>query len=236
MEALYREKLLEPIKSPILSELLPQAIPPHGGWVGTRLNIFIGAYNTNLVKQDEIPTSWEGFKDPKWKGKLGIEAEDTDWFGAVVTKMGEEKGLQLFRDIASSNGLSVRKGHTLLTNLVVSGEVPLAFTVYSYKAEQLGNNGAPIKTFVIAPSYARPNGSGVPKNAPHPHAALLFFDFMLRDAQELLAARDFTPTNQKVKPLPKELQIEFIDPKVVLDENDKWTKLWSEIVVKQGRG
>jgi iron(III) transport system substrate-binding protein len=59
---------------------------------------------------------------------------------------------------------------------------------------------------------------------------------MLRDAQELLAARDFTPTNQKVKALPKELQIEFIDPKVVLDENDKWTKLWNEIVVKQGRG
>jgi iron(III) transport system substrate-binding protein len=236
MEALYREKLLEPIKSPLLSELLPQAIPPHGAWVGTRLNIFIGAYNTNLVKPDQIPTSWEGFKDPKWKGKLGIEAEDTDWFGAIVTKMGEEKGLQLFRDIVAANGLSVRKGHTLLTNLVVSGEVPLAFTVYSYKAEQLGNNGAPIKTFVIAPSYARPNGSGVPKNAPHPHAALLFFDFMLRDAQELLAARDFTPTNQKVKALPKELQIEFIDPKVVLDENEKWTKLWNEIVVKQGRG
>jgi iron(III) transport system substrate-binding protein len=236
MEALYREKLLEPIKSPLLSEILPQAIPPHGAWVGTRLNIFIGAFNTNLVKKADIPTTWEGFKDPKWKGKLGIEAEDTDWFAAIVTQMGEEKGLQLFRDIVSTNGISVRKGHTLLTNLVASGEVPLAFTVYSYKADQLKGNGAPIDSFVIPPSFARPNGSGVPKNAPHPHAAILFFDFMMRDAQELLASRDFTPTNQKVKPLPPGMQIEFIDPKVVLDENDKWTKLWSDIVVKQSRG
>ena len=34
----------------------------------------------------------------------------------------------------------MRKGHTLLTNLVASGEVPLALTVYNYKAEQLKNS------------------------------------------------------------------------------------------------
>jgi iron(III) transport system substrate-binding protein len=235
MEALSREKLLQAVKSPLHSELMPNAIRPHGEWVGTRLNIFVGAYNTKLVKKEEIPTTYEGFLDPKWKGKLGIEAEDTDWFAVTVTSMGEEKGLKLFRDIAAANGLSVRKGHTLLTNLVVSGEVPLALTVYSYKAEQLKNDGAPIDWFGIAPVVARFNGAGVTKNAPHPHAAVLFYDFMMRDAQELLASRDFTPSNLKVKPLPEGLKVEFIDPKVVLDEGTKWTKLWDEIVVKKGR-
>jgi len=33
--------------------------------------------------------------------------------------------------------MSMRKGHTLLAQLVVSGEIPLALTVYNYKAEQL---------------------------------------------------------------------------------------------------
>jgi iron(III) transport system substrate-binding protein len=75
----------------------------------------------------------------------------------------------------------------------------------------------------------------VTRNAPHPHAAVLFYDFMRREAQELLASRDFTPSNLKVKPLPAGLKVEFIDPKVVLDEGDKWTKLWNEIVLRKGR-
>ncbi len=235
MEALHREKLLIAVKSPLHAELMPDAIRPHGEWVGTRLNIFVGAFNTNLVKKAEIPTSYEGFKDPKWKGKLGIEAEDHDWFAALMGVLGEEKGLKLFQEIVAKNGISVRKGHTLLTNLVVSGEVPLALTVYSYKAEQLKNNGAPIEWFAIPPAIARFNGSGVTRNAPHPHAALLFFDFMLRDAQELLASRDFTPSNLKVKPLPEGLKVELIDPKLVLDEGEKWVKLYNEIVVKPAR-
>jgi iron(III) transport system substrate-binding protein len=235
MEALHREKVLQAVKSPLFSELMPQAIFPHGEWVGTRLNIFVGAFNTNAVKKADVPTSYEGFLDPKWKDKLGIEAEDHDWFAALMSKMGEDKGLQLFRDIVAKNGISVRKGHTLLTNLVASGEVPLALTVYSYKAEQLKNNGAPIDWFVIQPAFARVNGVGVSRIAPHPHAALLFYDFMLRDAQELLVARDFTPTNTKVKAPPAGMQLEFVDPKVILDEGDKWSKLYNDIIVSRSK-
>jgi iron(III) transport system substrate-binding protein len=235
MEALHREKLLIAVKSPLHSELMPDAIRPHGEWVGTRLNIFVGAFNTRQVKKEEIPTSYEGFRDPKWKGKLGIEAEDTDWFAATMKVLGEDKGLDLFREIVKTNGISVRKGHTLLTNLVASGEVPVALTVYSYKAEQLKNDGAPIDWFALPPVVARFNGAGVTRNAPHPHAAVLFYDFMMREAQELLASRDFTPSNLKVKPLPEGLKVTFIDPGLVLDEGEKWTKLYNDIVVKPVR-
>ncbi len=235
MEALHREKLLIAVKSPLHGELMQDAIRPHGEWVGTRLNIFVGAFNTKQVKKEEIPTSYEGFRDPKWKGRLGIEAEDTDWFAATIKALGEDKGLDLFREIVKANGISVRKGHTLLTNLVASGEVPVALTVYSYKAEQLKNDGAPIDWFALAPVVARFNGAGVTRNAPHPHAAVLFYDFMMRDAQELLASRDFTPSNLKVKPLPEGLKVSFIDPSLVLDEGEKWTKLYHDVVVKPVR-
>jgi iron(III) transport system substrate-binding protein len=235
MEALQREKILQPVMSPLLAELMPQALFPHGEWVGTRLNIFVGAFNTNLVSKEDVPKTYEGFLDVKWKDKLGIEAEDHDWFAAVISTMGEEKGLQLFREIVAKNGISVRKGHTLLTNLVASGEVPLALTVYSYKAEQLKNNGAPLDWFGIRPAFARVNGIGVSRTAPHPHAAVLFYDFMLKEAQQLLAARDFTPTNLKVKELPAGMQLKFIDPKVILDEGEKWAKLYNEIIVSRSR-
>ena len=235
MEALHREQILQAVKSPLQAELMPQAIFPHGEWVGTRLNIFVGAFNTNLVKKEDVPKTYEGFLDPKWKDKLGIEAEDHDWFAALMSVMGEEKGLQLFRNIVAKNGISVRKGHTLLTNLVASGEVPLALTVYSYKAEQLKNNGAPLDWFAIAPAFARANGVGVSRTSPHPNAALLFYDFMLRDAQQLLVSRDFTPTNVKVKELPAGMKLEFVDPKVILDQGEKWAKLYNEIIVSRSK-
>ena len=235
MESLHREKLLVEVKSPYLAELIPEAIRPHREWIGTRLNIFTGAYNTKLVKKDELPKTYEDLLNPKWKGRLGIEAEDLDWFAGVMGVLGEAKGVALFRNIVSTNGLSVRKGHTLLTNLVVSGEVPVALTVYNYKVEQMKDKGAPIDWFIFPPAIARPNGSGVLRRAPHPNAAVLFFDFMLSDAQRLLANRDFIPTNRSVHSTLNQIPLKFIDPRVILDEEAKWSKLYQEIITNQAR-
>jgi iron(III) transport system substrate-binding protein len=235
MESLHREQVLQEVKSPHLADLIPQAIPPHREWIGTRLNIFVSAYNTKLVKKEDLPKSYEDLLNPKWKGKLGIEASDLDWFAGVVHDLGEAKGLKLFRDIVAANGMSVRKGHTLLTNLIVSGEVPVALTVYQYRVDQLKSAGAPIDWFALPPVIARFQSVGLARRAPHPHAALLFFDFMLTDAQELLAKRDFAPTNKKVKSPAHKVPFKLIDPKLVLDENEKWSKLYSEIITRQGR-
>jgi len=235
MEAIYREKLLQEVKTPLLADLMPEALRPHKEWIGDRIQIFTAAYNTGLVKKEDLPKTYEDLTNPKWKGKLGIEAADSDWFSAVVTDMGEEKGLKLFREIATKNGLSVRKGHTLLANLVVSGEVPLAITTYLYKVLQLKNAGAPIDYLVLPPEIARAQGTGMAAKAPHPYAAVLFIDFLLSDGQEILGKRDFIPTNLKVKPLPEGIALKFVDPAKLLDENAKWDKLYNEIVTNQAR-
>ncbi|HZR67655.1 MAG TPA: extracellular solute-binding protein [Burkholderiales bacterium] len=235
MESLHREKILQEVKSPYLADLIPQAIMPHREWVGTRLNIFALAYNTRLVKKDELPKRWEDLLDPRWKGRLGIEAADEDWFAGVVGQLGEQRGLKLFRDIAARNGFSVRKGHTLLTQLVAAGEVPLALTVYNYKAEQLKQKGAPIDWFVIPPAIARPNGIGMARRAPHPNAAVLFYDFMISDAQFLLLERDFVPTSRKIKTKLNQFPLKFVDSSDMLDHFAKWSKLYEEIITRQGR-
>jgi iron(III) transport system substrate-binding protein len=153
----------------------------------------------------------------------------------VVGQLGEEKGLKLFREIATKNGFSVRKGHTLLTNLVAAGEVPLALTVYNYKAEQLKGKGAPIDWFVIPPAIARPNGIGMARRAPHPHAAVLFYDFMISDAQALLLERDFVPTSTKIRTDLNKFPIKFVDSSAMLDNYSKWTKLYEEIINRQAK-
>ena len=229
MEVLSREKILQQSNAPGLADLIPQAIPPHREWIATRLNIFTCAYNTKLVRKEDLPKTYADLLDPKWKGKLAVEAEDSDWLAETVLKMGEEKGIALFKEIAKRNGVSVRKGHTLLANLVASGEVPLGLTLYNYKIEQMKNSGAPVDWFSLDPTVARPNGNGVARNAPHPHAALLFQDFELTDGQAILGKRDFIPTSTKVPSNLNKMPLTFANPKTTLDDGQKWNKIYDEI-------
>ena len=234
LEMLQREGLAQAVKSPHLADIIPAAKQPHGEWVGTRLNVYALAYNTKAVKKDELPKRYEDLADARWKGRLGIEADDSEWLAGLAAQFGEVYVVELFKNIVQKNGISVRRGHTLLTQLVVSGEVPLALTVYNYKAEQFKNDGAPIDWFVIGKAVARPNGVAVMKRAPHPHAAVLWYDFELsEEAQRVLAKRDFVPTNRKVDTPLNKVPLLVVDPKVMLEQQAKWTKLYEELFVKQ---
>src|SRR5258707_3958079 len=135
--------MLVPVNSPYLADLIPESIAPHREWASVYLNTFVQAFNTGLVKKEMLPKTYQDLLKPQWRGKLAIEAEDYDWFAQVVLGLGEAQGLKLFRDIVATNGLSVRKGHTLLANLVAAGQVPLALTVYGFSAQQMKQKDSP---------------------------------------------------------------------------------------------
>ncbi len=238
MEALSREKILAPVSTPTHKDLQPGSVPAHGQWAATILSVWVQAYNTNVVNKADLPRTYKDLLDPKWKGKLGIEVKNDDWFATVVHLMGgEQQGLKFFQDLVATNGISPRHGHTLLNNMVVSGEVPLALTVYNYMPEQAKKKGAPIDWFAIEPAVARANAIGVARNAPHPAAALLFYEYMLGpDGQQAMVSVDYVPTNTKVASPLKGVKIVTTDPVRSLDESAKWSKLFEETVInKAGR-
>jgi ABC-type Fe3+ transport system substrate-binding protein len=235
LEPLYRENLLQEVKSPYLADLIPEAIAPHRQWVAVYLSTFVQAYNTNLVRSDSLPKTFHDLLRPEWRGKLGIEAEDFDWFAQVVLDMGEAQGLKLFRDIVAANGVSVRKGHSLLTNLTAAGEVPLALTVYGFLAEQVKRKGAPLDWFVIPPMIARPTAEGLARNAPHPHAAVLFYDFLIGEAQTILAGRQFVVASRKIEQPFNKGQLKLIDSAVMLDQARKWQELYQRTILGPSR-
>jgi iron(III) transport system substrate-binding protein len=232
MEALYREGLLEQFHSPHFTTLPPAAFPKHRHYAADRFNFFTIAYNTNLVKPDEVPNRYEDLLHPRWMGKIGIEGSDEDWFASIVKHMGEEKGLAFFRRLAQMKP-QVRTGHTLLAELVAAGEIPLVATIYNHNAERLLVNGAPIKWKALDPTFGRPNAVAVTKRAPRPHAALLFVDFMLSpEGQNLLKARNRVPASTAVETNLNKFPFHMIDPVIVLDEQEKWEKIWSELFLK----
>jgi iron(III) transport system substrate-binding protein len=234
LEALHREKILQPVKSPLFGELIPGALPAHREWVATLLSVWVQVYNTNLIRKDDLPKTYHDLLDPKWKGKLGIEAKVQEWYSTVVRDMGEDKGRKFFQDIVARNGISVRHGHSLLNNMVGAGEVPLALTVYNYMPEQARRKGAPVDWFVLEPAVARANGIGIARRAPHPNAALLFYEYLISaEAQKLLVEMDYVPTNAKVPSPLKNRRISMVDPAVTLDQIEKWTKAYEEVLQKK---
>jgi iron(III) transport system substrate-binding protein len=235
MEALYREGLLEEFFSPYFADLPPAAFPKHRHYVADRFNFFTIGYNTNLVKPEEVPNSYEDLLQPRWAGRVGIEGSDVDWFGAVVKAMGEEKGLAFFRKLAETKP-QIRTGHTLMAELVASGEIPLAATLYNHNAERLLVKGAPVQWKPLQPTFGRPNAIGVARRAPHPHAALLFVDFMLsKEGQTILKERNRVPASRAVDTHLNKFSFQMIDPVITLDESEKWEKLWSDLFLKGKR-
>ena len=93
----------------------------------------------------------------------------------------------------------------------------------------------PFDWLVIPPGIARFEGAGVARRAPHPNAALLFLAFLVTDAQELLLNRDFFPASRKTRALPSGLSVTFLDPAKGLDENQKWSKYYREIITNRVR-
>lgn len=234
LEALHREKLLQPMSSLQVKGLIPGALRRHREWVAVYLAIWVQAYNARLVKPDELPRTYRDLLDPRWKGKLGIEVGDYDWFATLALAMGEDQARALFRDIVARNGVSVRQGHTLLTNLVVSGEVPLALTVYRNMPAAAKRRGAPVDWIALEPVVARANALAVARRAPHPEAARLFYDFMITEGQELLASMDYFPTSLAARPPLPDRKIHLVDPALVLDEREKWTRAYEAIFIKRG--
>ncbi len=235
MEAMHREKLLEEFYSPHFKDLPPAAFPRHRHYVADRFNFFTIAYNTKLVKPEEVPNSYADLLNPRLAGKIGIEAGDVDWFGAMVKHMGEAKGMAYFRKLSEGKP-QVRTGHTLMAELVAAGEIPLAAAVYNHNAERLVVKGAPIKWKALGPTFGRPNAVGVARQAPHPNAALLFADFMLSpEGQQIIKERNRVPASKAVDSPLNKFPFDMIDPVITLDEGAKWENLWSELFLKGAR-
>jgi iron(III) transport system substrate-binding protein len=212
LEALYREGLLQEVSSRWHAQMLEGTMPGHRGWAPQFLNVFVQAYNTGAVKRQDLPKRWADLLEPRWKGMLGVEAKAGEWYCTLLRTLGQEPGAQLFRQIAARNGWSVRSGNSLLANMVVSGEVPLALAVYGHMIDEAKGKGAPVDWFALEPVIARSNGIGVSRRPPHPNAALLFYEYALGDGQPLLAKFDYV---SPLKSMPSRLpnaRIVFVDP------------------------
>ncbi len=233
LEILHREGLLEKFWSPAFADIPREAFPGHGYYAPDNLLFTVMGYNTRLVKPEDVPRSYEDLLQPKWNGRIGIEASNVAWFAAVAKAMGGEKGLAYFQKLAAMRP-QVRSGHTLMTELVAAGEIPVVLTLYNQGVDRMKEKGAPIDWRALPPAFGRADGIAMAKHAPHPHAALLFADFVLSpEGQRIIKERARGPVNRKVDSGFDQRQFRIIDMAALLDEWETWESRWQSLFLQE---
>jgi iron(III) transport system substrate-binding protein len=232
-EALRREGMLRTMNSPHFADMRPGTLGAHHTYATSTIDVFVQAYNTEKVKKSELPKSFADLADARWKDRLGIEAEDFAWFGTLMNETGRDKGLKLWRDIVNRNGVSIRKGHTLLAQLVQSGEVPIALTVYNYKPQQMKEKGGAIDYVVLQPAVGQLHAVAVHNQASHPYAAALLYDFFLGEGQLLLAKKSFVPSSGKAPSPLGDTPVKYIDPAEALEKQDAWRREFDDLFIRR---
>ena len=179
---------------------------PQGHWTAFYQIPYVIGYNTHLVAAKDAPASYEDLLNPKWKGLIGLETEEYQWFYHLIQIMGRDKGLDFMKKFARQEP-QMRKGHTLLAQLVAAGEVALATVVYSNRIERMKGSGAPVDWVRFkGPTITAINAIAIPDKAPHPNAAKLFVDFVLsKEGQGLLRGLRRIPARPDVLPDPPSL-------------------------------
>jgi len=175
-----------------------------GYWYAFYLLPYVIGYNTNIIPPNEAPKSYEDLLNPKWKGKIGLEAEQYQWFFHLLKITGKEKGLDFMRRLAQQD-LHMRNGHNLLQQLVIAGEVPISVVLYANQVEyDRRATGAPIDWVRFkGPTITAFNAISIPANAPHPNTAKLFVDFSLsQEGQAILKRFNRIPARPSVTPDP----------------------------------
>ena len=194
MDALNREGLLAAYVSPESAAGYPSgAVDPQGRWAAIYVRQYIIGYNTRQVRPDEAPRSWTDLLSSQWAGKLALDESDVEWYAAMLDYWGRDKGTQFMRALGKQRPQQ-RRGHSLLTRLLVAGEFPLAL-VHAAEIEKEKQEGAPVDWVrSVDPVVTSATQVGISARAPHPAAARLFVDFLLSKAgQEVIRSRGRVP-------------------------------------------
>jgi ABC-type Fe3+ transport system substrate-binding protein len=209
-------------------------------WSSTRLSYFGAAINTEMVKKDEAPKTWDDLLNPKWKGKIAWRVGGSDSGAELfVTNLrllwGDQKAEEYIKKLAAQDVVGYTSSARQLVNQVMAGEYAIALNIFLHHPLISAQKGAPVAPNPMEPIPSLNGTVLMAKNAPHPHAAMLLIDFMLsKDGQNTFLAGDYFPANPALEP-SKELKAivplvigmkeQFISPDAVNDMN-KQSSAW----------
>jgi ABC-type Fe3+ transport system substrate-binding protein len=215
---------------------------PEGYWFGTNLYFLTVAYNTNLVKPSDAPSTWDDLLDPRWKGHMAWTAElaaqgPPGFICNALTVKGPDKGMDYLRRFAAQDPVSIASSPRAVLDQVISGEQWVGVMMYNHHAAISAAAGAPVAWVRMEPLVGLFSIMGITRDAPHPNAARLFEDYVLSpEGQAVFAANDYLPADPDVpariadlKPEAGHFRVNYITPVMTRDDLPKWIAIYHEV-------
>jgi iron(III) transport system substrate-binding protein len=201
-------RIVLPFYSPLFDALSREEIAPDRTWAATRLRYIGLGYNTTLVPRDQAPKTYADLADPKWKGKMAWHIA-SDASGALVTistllaTWGEQATEAYVAKLATQAITPLAVSNRQVVDQVILGEYAIGVGISAHHPIISASRGAPSATVLLDPVPSLIDSIQVLKGTKHPHAAMLFIDFILSsEAQRMVQAAEYFPSNRNVDPLP----------------------------------
>jgi iron(III) transport system substrate-binding protein len=120
-----------------------------------------------------------------------------------------------------------------LAGLVASGEVLLSPTIFDADVTVAKQKGAPIEWRPLDPVVTTVGYSGLSSKAPHPHAALLFLDYIhSKEGQQLMMKGGLWSPREDLGSLEQKFKKIYLDSKYSLDELEKKLTEWENLMIQ----
>jgi iron(III) transport system substrate-binding protein len=205
MGVMKSRNLLQPYVPPESEPFPAGAKDRDGYYTAIYARNFVIGYNTTMIPEKDRPKDWPDLLDPRWKGKIGIDEEEFEWYGTMIDYWGREKAVKYMKALAAQQP-QLRRGHSLLAQLLAAGEFPIAL-VFPFEMEQLKRRGAPVDWSATSdPIVTSINVMALSTKSPHPNAARLLINYVIsEEGQKIIRDVSRVPVRPGVKPLAAKL-------------------------------
>ena len=241
MEVLIEAGVARQFTAANAEELPPQYRDADRYWVSSNLFILTPGLNTTLVPAAQRPRSYDDLLAPYWKDKMVWKMNDLSggpgFIGNVLTSMGEERGMAYLRRLSGQGIKRLNASARAILDQVIAGEYPMALQIFNHHAAISAEKGAPVDWVRLSPATVTPDLLGLPRNAPHPNAGLLFVEFMTsKEGQAIFQKANYLPARPDVPPLTPDLipknggfGATVITPSLTAKSMNHWDKVFADL-------
>jgi iron(III) transport system substrate-binding protein len=231
--------------SPHLVEYPAELKDARGFWGSTNVYFMTLGYNTRNVKANELPKTYEDLLNPRWKGQMMWSTSRgsgaPQFIGNILLTMGQEKGKAYLQRLKGQNIAKSTASARQILDLVIAGEYPIAIQIFNHHAYISKSAGAPVEWQPLEPVTATINTIGLAKNSPHPHAAMLFLDFLLsKKGQKVVQISNYLPAHPDMPALQADLKpgggrfkkANYLSPEMLYDKGNEWVDYFQSQFLK----
>ena len=224
-------KRLTPFSVPHLAKFSNEAKEDAGKgavfWATDRESYMGFAYNKEKLPLSAVPKNYDGLLNPALKGRMAFVTTDTG--SRTVGGMLKTKGEEFLKKLRAQDITMHSVSGQALNDMIISGEVEASPTIFRNHALVAAEKKAPVAWVPMDIVPASAGSAGLSSFAPHPHAAVLFIDFLFSpDGQKILESYEYGSAAKeygfKRWYIEKGMSIEQLER-----ESDRWEKWLREL-------